>query len=166
MRASTTKANGAETPATRRRVVYASGDIKSEPAFCNPVNLVGVMGAGLARQVRDRWPEAVPPYLRACRNGTLRAGRVLRFRTPEGTWILQTPTKRDWREPSDLALVTSSIGALATEAAELGLESLAVPRLGCGLGGLAWDDVHEVLLRTWQSHGTELRVYGTLPRSG
>ena len=79
------------------RVSYHTGDIKREHAFANPVNLVGIMGAGLARQVQDRWPAILGPYRRACRSGQLTCGQVQAFRRPDGGWVINTPTKHHWR---------------------------------------------------------------------
>ena len=142
-------------------ILYTTGDIKTASAFANPVNLVGVMGAGLAKQVATKWPACIRTYQRACRNGTLRPGRVLSWRRPDQGWIVQTPTKTHWKHPSDLALVTMSINALLREADRLKLDSIAVPPLGRGLGGLNWNDVRLVIESASERYPElQVRVYG------
>lgn len=51
------------------------------------------------------------------------------------------PTKRHWRDSSRIEDVESGLVALVETIAEHGMRSIAVPALGCGLGGLAWMDV-------------------------
>lgn len=121
-------------------------DITRARHFANPVNLVGVMGAGLARQVANRWPACVESYRVACRDRILRPGTVLTWRRPDGGIIFQAPTKHHWRDPSDVDLVRQTIDALFAQADRLKLAELHLPALGCGLGGLSWQGQVEPLV--------------------
>ena len=121
---------------TPRNVIHAKGDILDEDAFANPVNLVGVMGRGLAKAVADRWPACVPAYRRALTTRTLSEGQVTAWQRPDGGWVLQAPTKRHWRQPSPIRLVTATIDAIGPICEAHGIKRIAVPPLGCGLGGL------------------------------
>ena len=56
--------------------------------FTNPVNLVGVMGAGLAKTVATTFPDCVPSYRADLRSGRLRSGTVTAWRAPAGHSIL------------------------------------------------------------------------------
>ena len=56
------------------------------------------------------------------------------------------PTKLHWSKPSRLEYITSGVSALADLLVAKRITSVAIPRLGCGLGGLDWDDVHQALL--------------------
>jgi O-acetyl-ADP-ribose deacetylase (regulator of RNase III) len=63
-------------------------------------------------------------------------------RSGEGSrFIVNFPTKADWRTPSKLAYVDSGLKALVDEIAQRRIASIAIPPLGCGLGGLDWADV-------------------------
>jgi len=115
---------------------YAKGNVLDAPSFTNTVDLVGAMGAGLAKQVALRFPACVGPYKQALRDGSLREGTVVSWRKPGGGHILQVPTKRHWRDKSPLDLVEASIGAMIAHARAL----------GCGLGGLDWEDQIKPLL--------------------
>ena len=145
-------------------VTYAEGDVTAEESFANPVNLVGVMGKGLALQVARRWPDCRGPYKAACLNGKLSRGRVLAWPKPKGGWIFQTPTKVHWREPSTAGLVRASVRALLAAAARRGVHTVGVPRLGCGLGGLPWTEVRRIIHEEADPSPVTLRVYGA-PRS-
>lgn len=124
-----------------------SGDILAAPAeaLVNAVNTVGVMGKGLALQFRDRYPEMFSSYARACAAGEVAIGRMHIFDRgedhPTARWIINFPTKRHWREPSRIVDVEAGLAALVATVKELRIRSVAVPALGCGLGGLPWNDV-------------------------
>ena len=63
---------------------FAAGDLLDAPAdaICNPVNLVGVMGRGLALQFRTRWPASYRAHRAALRTGHLGRGRIHAHRLP------------------------------------------------------------------------------------
>lgn len=130
-------------------LVIASGNLFDAPveALVNTVNTVGVMGKGIALQFKRAFPANFTAYERACKVGELEIGRVFAFDTGmlQPRWILNVPTKRDWRQPSRLDDVRRGIAALVASIRELGIRSVAVPPLGCGAGGLSWEVVGPVL---------------------
>jgi len=125
----------------------ATGDLLDAPveALVNAVNTVGVMGKGIALQYRERFPEMFDNYARACAAGEVCAGQMHVFdRGSQHTvarWIINFPTKRHWREPSRMTDIEAGLPALVATVRERRIRSLAVPALGCGLGGLPWDEV-------------------------
>ena len=135
-------------------VSFAAGDLldAQADAICNPVNLVGVMGRGLALQFRNRWPASFLAYRDALRDGELRPGRIHAHRLPDGRHVLHCPTKNHWRDPSPASLVHATIDAIGPCCAYHGFRSVAVPPLGCGLGGLNWNDVRARLLDAAAGH--------------
>ncbi len=56
-------------------------------------------------------------------------------------FIINFPTKRHWKQKSNLQDIAIGLEALVDEVTKLNLKSIAVPPLGCGNGGLAWADV-------------------------
>ena len=133
-------------------IEYATGDIFSQPHFAivNPVNCAGVMGAGLALQFKRKYPACFPPYRKACMQGALRPGTVLLCPTglPIPHWIVHFPTKRHWRDPSRLRDIEQGLHDLASAIRLHGIPSIAVPPLGCGLGGLDWPSVRALIEAT------------------
>jgi O-acetyl-ADP-ribose deacetylase (regulator of RNase III) len=123
------------------------GDLLAAPveALVNAVNTVGVMGKGIALQFRQKYPDMFVAYEAACRAGTVRIGHMRTFdRGPSAEnarSIINFPTKRHWCEPSRLADVESGLIAFTETVQRLEIRSLAVPPLGCGLGGLDWREV-------------------------
>ena len=128
---------------------FTHGDIFAQPAeaVVNPVNCVGVAGAGLARQFRRHHPDAFQAYRRACAEGRLQPGRMFLFDTGRDTprWIVHFPTKRHWRDPSAIGDIEAGLRGLAATLARHGIGSVAIPPLGCGLGGLDWCAVRPLI---------------------
>lgn len=120
-----------------------SGSILDSPAqvIVNPVNCRGVMGRGLALAFKQRYPDMFNEYARACRSGALRPGQVHAWRDGVGRWVVNFPTKEDWREPSRMEYLESGLTSLVQWVRDHDIASIAVPALGCGLGGLAWSEV-------------------------
>ncbi len=111
-------------------------------AIVNPVNTVGVAGAGLAKLLAKRYPSCNLAYRRACEAGALRIGEVLVTLTGLDTpaYVVHFPTKRHWLEGSLLEHIESGLVALTREIRNKEIDSVALPLLGCGLGGLIpWD---------------------------
>jgi O-acetyl-ADP-ribose deacetylase (regulator of RNase III) len=131
----------------------AEGDLLASgaEALVNPVNCVGVAGKGLALAFRQRWPGAFKEYRHACDWGWLRPGRILPVLVPDetsdsqATLILHFPTKRHWRTPSRLKDIEAGLPVLAAYLREYAVRSVAVPALGCGLGGLDWETVRPAI---------------------
>jgi O-acetyl-ADP-ribose deacetylase (regulator of RNase III) len=113
-------------------------------ALVNAVNEVGVMGKGIALLFKTTFPENARLYIAACRRRELQVGRVLvtpvqRLQGPR--WIVHFPTKKHWRHPSRLEWVRDGLCDLVREVRERGVRSIALPALGCGNGGLDWEEV-------------------------
>ena len=128
---------------------FTHGDIFAQPAeaIVNPVNCVGVAGAGLALQFKRRHPDAFLAYRRACAERRLRPGRMFMFDTGRDRprWIVHFPTKRHWRDRSAIGDIEAGLRGLAATLAGHGIRSIAIPPIGCGLGGLDWRAVRPLV---------------------
>lgn len=131
-------------------------------ALVNPVNCVGVMGGGLAKEFRLRYPRMNEAYQEACARGEVKVGKMWQWWQPpiisQGRWIINFPTKDDWREPSKLAYIGNGLRDLTRVVSDLELKSIAVPALGCGLGGLDWATVAPMIINA-VSGLCELELY-------
>lgn len=112
----------------------------------NPVNCVGVMGKGLALEFSKRWPRMFTDYTVRCSQKQLRLGEPYIWRG-DGTWIMNFPTKRHWREASPISAVSDGLKWIVQHWPEEGIRSLAMPMLGCGNGGLPVMDVAQEIVR-------------------
>ena len=119
-------------------------------ALVNTVNTEGVMGKGLALQFKKAFPENFRSYERACKAGELMPGQVhvvQRLTSPR--FILNFPTKKHWRHPSKLEYIRDGLRDLIREVKALGIQSIAVPPLGCGNGGLEWAVVRPLIVEAF-----------------
>ncbi|WP_233875275.1 macro domain-containing protein [Paraburkholderia adhaesiva] len=110
-------------------------------AVVNPVNCVGVMGRGLALQFKEMFPENFEAYATACVRGEVRPGQVFVFKRdpPENPqYIINFPTKRHWRDRSLIEDIDAGLADLVNVLRYWDIRSIAIPPLGCGLGGLDW----------------------------
>lgn len=107
----------------------------------NPVNCVGVSGAGLAKQFAERYPTYQKLYVDACRARQMRPGGIYWVGTASVLLVAYFATKDHWKNPSQLEWVEQGLSAFVDEYEGVGCTSVAFPLLGAGLGGLQRDDV-------------------------
>lgn len=121
-------------------------------AIINTINCVGVMGGGLAKAFRERYPEMNEAYQGACAHNQVKVGKMWSwFDHGRGQWLINFPTKDDWRNPSKYDYIIDGMQDLKAVIADLHLKSIAIPALGCGLGGLRWEDVRVIIHHTLQN---------------
>ncbi len=129
---------------------FTQGNLLEAPveAVVNTVNTVGVMGKGIALMFKERFPENFRAYAAACKAGEVQVGRM--FVTAgvelEGPrWIINFPTKKDWKHATRIEWVASGLDALKEVIQEHQVQSVAIPPLGCGNGGLEWSVVRPLI---------------------
>lgn len=127
-------------------IEYKIGDILEEDAeaLVNTVNCVGFMGRGISLQFKKAWPENFRVYAAACRRQEVQPGHMLVFETGRLTnprYIINFPTKRHWRGKSRMEDIEAGLDALVAEIRQRKVQSVALPPLGAGLGGLHWPEV-------------------------
>ena len=131
-------------------IEYKTGSIFSSEAeaLVNPVNCDGIMGRGLALQFKQKFPNNFLAYLGHHERHGLRTGRMFVFDTGQilGTrYIVNFPTKKHWQEKSRIEYIESGLDALKAEVLVKYIGSVAIPAIGCGLGGLGWLQVRDLL---------------------
>jgi O-acetyl-ADP-ribose deacetylase (regulator of RNase III)/uncharacterized protein YwgA len=113
----------------------------------NTVNCVGVMGKGIALEFKNHFPKMYQDYLDKCKRGDVKLGRPYLYRGDGEPWILNFPTKDHWRSVSRIKDIEKGLQYLADNYKQWGIQSLAVPPLGCGHGQLEWKVVGRTLYR-------------------
>lgn len=130
---------------------YTTGDLLSSSAHAlvNTVNTVGIMGKGIALQFKTYFPENFRIYQRACKDGTLKIGKLLVVHDANITMgertIINFPTKQHWRNPSQYYYIEEGLKALRETIINEKIHDIAIPPLGCGNGGLDWTTVREMI---------------------
>ena len=138
------------------------------------------MGKGLALHTKQKFPDVYVAYQDACwskriteikpclykREGSLDeelADFGADLTTPNAVkWFLLFATKRKWRENSRLDDIEGGLDWVQRNFKEQGIQSLAMPALGCGLGGLDWKDVGPLMCKYLHGIGIPVAIY--LPR--
>jgi O-acetyl-ADP-ribose deacetylase (regulator of RNase III) len=117
----------------------------SAQALVNTVNTVGIMGKGVALMFKEAYPENFKAYEAACKSKEVQLGKMFvterRGEMFGPKWIINFPTKADWRFPSKMEWIVQGLEDLRRVVKEKGIKSIALPPLGAGNGGLAWKDV-------------------------
>jgi O-acetyl-ADP-ribose deacetylase (regulator of RNase III) len=126
------------------------GDILKQDAeaLVNTVNCVGVMGRGVALQFRKAYPANYKAYQEASARGEIQSGRMFVFdlnRLVNPRLIINFPTKRHWRGKSRVEDIRAGLQDLVQVLRQHKVHSVAVPPLGCGLGGLDWGRVRPLI---------------------
>jgi O-acetyl-ADP-ribose deacetylase (regulator of RNase III) len=127
---------------------YTQGNLleADAEALVNTVNTVGVMGKGIALMFKERFARNMDEYGKACKAKQVHTGKMFITETGElmgPRWIINFPTKQHWRSPSKLAWITDGLQDLKTFILEKNVQSIAIPPLGAGNGGLDWSVVRE-----------------------
>ena len=143
-------------------IELTQGDIlqADAEALVNTVNCVGVMGRGIALQFKKRFPENFKRYKVACDNKELQPGRMFindLNRLYDPRYVINFPTKRHWKGKSRMEDIEAGLQALVEEVRKRDIHSIAIPPLGCGLGGLHWADVRARIEGAFKDL-TEVRV--------
>jgi len=132
-------------------------------AVVNTVNTVGVMGKGIALMFKERFPENFEAYERACKRKDVQVGKMFVTESPElngPRWIINFPTKAQWRFPSRLEWIEKGLVDLRRVIVERGIRSIAIPPLGSGNGGLEWSEVRPLIEGALRDlPGVEIVIY-------
>jgi len=131
-------------------------------ALVNTVNTVGVMGKGIALQFKNAFPDNFKNYENACKRNKIVLGRMFVFelnRLFKPHWIVNFPTKDHWRSRSLIKYLAAGLDDLRIVIADLGISSIAIPPLGCGNGGLNWNEVRPLIEDKLQGLAIDVHLY-------
>jgi len=142
-------------------IQYVKGDIFQSDCevWVNPVNTVGVMGAGLAKKFKDRYPAVFKDYAQTCKLGVIKIGNVILHEVDHPKFIASFPTKKHWKDSSRLSYILLGLQSLQLRVNEYGIKSIAMPKIGCGLGGLDWEEVRPEIEKIFGEHPVRVVVY-------
>ena len=145
-------------------IAYLRGNLLEDDAqaLVNTVNTVGVMGKGIALQFKQRFPANFAAYAQACKLGQVQTGRMFVTESGELTgprWVVNFPTKQHWRDPSRMEWVVDGLQDLRSFLVSNAVQSIALPALGAGLGGLPWAAVRGHIEAALGDLAVDVRVY-------
>jgi O-acetyl-ADP-ribose deacetylase (regulator of RNase III) len=144
---------------------YVEGNIlesKAE-ALVNTVNTVGIMGKGLALQFKKEFPQNFKVYQDACKSKNFGIGSLIVTEEESLLYgkkiIIDLPTKTDWRKPSEYSYIETGLKKLALLIKDKRLNSIAIPSLGTGHGGLEWSRVKNLIEVNLKDVNVDVQVY-------
>lgn len=141
------------------------------------VNVVGVMGKGLASRAKYQFPDVYVLYQDLCRKKILKMGQPYIYKREASfdvqladdpatmkngngaSWFLLFPTKNHWRENGDFAGIEQGMLWLSENYKNEGIKSLALPALGCGLGNLPWKEVGPMMCKYLAKCDIPIHIY-------
>ncbi|MGQ1945491.1 type II toxin-antitoxin system antitoxin DNA ADP-ribosyl glycohydrolase DarG [Geofilum sp. OHC36d9] len=146
-------------------IKYITGNIldSNAQALINTVNTVGVMGKGIALQFKKAYLNNFKAYAEACKRKEVKVGKL--FVTKDSNlssgekYIINFPTKTDWRKPSEYTYVEEGLDDLVNILVNNNIKSVAIPPLGSGNGGLDWVKVKRIIEEKLHSLDVEIIVY-------
>lgn len=127
-------------------IIFKDGDIfkDTSEAIVNAVNCVGVMGKGIALKFKENYPNNYTIYKTACDHKEVKIGKMFVYKE-SNKLIINFPTKEHWRNDSKLEYIEEGLKDLVKVLQSLNIESIAMPAIGCGSGGLNWNRVKKTI---------------------
>lgn len=132
----------------------------------NTVNCVGVMGKGVAKEFKTRYPTMYNEYVLLCDQKVVKAGQPYYYEDLYGASVINFPTKEHWRSPSKLSYIIDGLNWFRENYKVHNITSVAFPPLGCGNGGLTWEVVGPIMFSMLSDLPIDIEIYapfGTPP---
>ncbi|MEZ3551907.1 MAG: macro domain-containing protein [Muribaculaceae bacterium] len=113
-------------------------------SYAHGCNCAGAMGKGIAVSFKQRLPEMYAEYKELCRNGQFKPGDVFDYDYGIGH-VYNLGTQQTWRTRARLEYIEQSVARMMEMSSSEGVQKIAMPAIGAGLGGLRWADVRDVI---------------------
>lgn len=146
-------------------IKYITGNIleSNTDALVNTVNTAGIMGKGIALQFKKAYHNNFKAYVEACKRNKIEVGKLFVFKDSNLSsgekYIINFPTKKDWRKPSEYSFIDVGLDDLIRVLKKYNIQSIAIPPLGAGNGGLEWGKVKKIIEQKLKNLDVEVIVY-------
>lgn len=127
-------------------ITYITGDLlkSGEPHIAHGCNTAGVMGAGVARVIAESYPVVRHQYQNRCVKHLFPLGSAMPVMV-EGCTVWNLATQVEPGPNASLWGIMLSFGNMFEQMVEWRIDKVAIPRIGCGIGGLRWDKVEATI---------------------
>jgi len=127
-------------------IIEKQGDLLQSKCniLVNTVNCVGIMGAGIALNFKNKFPSMFKTYVNDCKQGIYKPGYINEYLLPDCRIIINFATKDHWRDPSNIIWIENGLTQLYNYLVGT-TYSIALPALGCNNGHLNWFDVRNLI---------------------
>lgn len=126
-------------------LIEVDGDLfDGYETIAHGVNCVGVMGAGVALPFKLRFPNMFYTYRALCEMKQLKVGEVHAWQE-NGVRGYNLATQYQPGANASLVGIRLSLTRAMSHAKNNGMKNIAIPRIGCGIGGLKYPEVRREL---------------------
>ena len=143
-----------------KNIIFAEENIIAHGCNCQ-----GKMGSGVAKAIRARWPVAYQHYIdKAASMHGLKLGtaQIVMVDTVQPKFVANCLTQEyygyDGKAYASLEAIVSSLKEVAEFASRYNY-SVALPPIGCGLGGLLWSEVGPIIEKIFGDQKVVYNVY-------
>jgi O-acetyl-ADP-ribose deacetylase (regulator of RNase III) len=128
-------------------------------ALVNTINCMGIMGVGIAKEFKLRYPDMFSDYEKKCAAKEVKIGKLYIYPVNRNRVIINFPTKNHWRYRSRIKYIEEGLKNFATRYKEWKITSVAFPQLGCGNGGLIWSEVKPLMEKYLANLDIDIEIY-------
>lgn len=150
---------------------YLAGDLFANEyeakAFAQGCNIEGVMNTQVSLAFRDRYPAMFLEYERLCTADPpeLELGSIFAWEARDGKWIFNLAVHENrFYKIVSRKLLDRAFREMRQLAEEREIDSIAMPPIGAGMGGLYWGKARSTLERAFRGWKGTLSVYVKQPR--
>ena len=146
------------------QLTIKQGDLFADDAeaLVNAVNCKGVMGAGVAKVFKDRFPLYFLDYNMKCQFDMVVVGNVdiyALWDTFGLRYVISFPTMENPGEATRESTLNAGLRALVKAAETFRIPSIAMPALGCGIGGFAFERFATLVAEAFVNKPCDIRLY-------
>lgn len=137
--------------------------------IAHQANCLGLMGAGVALAIRNKWPEVFEKYQDYCCRRETEPSALLGTAQPvlvsDGRFVMnlfgQLGVRRSaGQELTNYVALETSMQWTASWMKSQGLTTIAMPyMIGCGLGGGNWDTVLDIIHRVFDNTNISVELW-------
>ena len=142
-------------------ITYITGDMfdSKADALAHGVNTYGQMSGGIAVAFKERYPYMHAAYQAECEDGWLRGGDVMTWSEKyNDQWIYNLATQIPPGANAKYTFVAASMSRMFEHAYDHFVRTIAMPKIGCGIGGLEWPVVESIIEDLITAYECEINV--------
>jgi O-acetyl-ADP-ribose deacetylase (regulator of RNase III) len=119
---------------------------------------MGAMKKGIAVEFSNRYPNMYEAYRVMCREKRIKPGDAWFYKTQDRI-IANLATQNRPGPDARYAWITESLEKALERMEYNGIDRISIPRLGCGIGGLSWDQVYYNLVSNFEESPITIEVW-------
>lgn len=137
---------------------YIVGDLleAKEKVIVHGCNNYGVMGSGVAKQIRAKWPNVFDEYHLKYQVFGLELGSIIPVETTDGKIVVNAITQDGFGKDGARYVVYEAVEkcfmTINEKALDWNASEIAMPRIGAGLGGGDWTIIEDIITRTAKNY--------------